>query len=567
MAQGSTYTVIQQTGVVSTVNSTSTPLGISATFTGTWEDISGFASIEVIGSTDQIGTLYFDFSTDGTNVDRAVQLSSGLDSSLGIHGLTPVSKYGRVRAVNSTVAETYLLLQTIYHTSGKVALPTSRIGQTLGQYSDMLNTRTVLVGNTQGGDYFQNILSDGAGSLEVSIQNPTTAFGELATSEPLPVAQIDFVYGVNNITTITALTGSGAVTGVSGMVKCDTTAATSSSATLRSSRYLKYRPGQGGKAMFTAIFTSGAAGSTQYAGLFTPNLNNGFGFGYSGTAFGIWYNKGGVQTHIPKASWSNDVMDGAKGSTNKSGMLLDPTKGNVFKVVYQYLGFGGIKFYVENSANGRYVLVHEIKYANSDTTPSITQPSLNILWSAQNTTNNTAIAVYGSSGALFLEGYRQFLGPSFGGDNTKSTITTETNIFTVRNATNYNTVSNRAQIRLRTVTFASNTGGSGSGITTLKIRRNATLGGTPAYTATNGTTADNGVTITAGNSVSSYDTAGTTVTGGSLIFNSIVGVGNNSSHDLTGLDLYSNPGDTLTFSITSTQSITAGVGITWTEDI
>jgi len=428
-------------------------------------------------------------------------------------------------------------------------------------------TRAVIMGQTEGGGYYQNISSSNGGHLEVSVQGPTSAFGELSTIEPQPVAQVDFVYGVNTYLTKTEVTGSGTVTGSSGLLVCSTTAAASSSAQLTSTRYLKYRAGQGGKGMFTALFTTGVADSNQYAGLFTASLNNGFGFGYSGATFGIWYMKGGTPTHIPQTSWNEDVCNGANGEFNKSGINLDPTQGNVFRILYQYLGFGAIKFYVENPVNGQFALVHQIQYANTETTPSLSQPSLTLLWKAENDANTSNIVVKGASGSLFLEGDRKLLGPSHGLDNSKSTITTITNIITIRNATSYNGINNRAHIRLRTISFASNTGGAGNGITTCKIIRNATLGGSPSYTTINGTTADSGVTITSGNSITSYDTAGTTVTGGTVIFNSIIGVGNNAYEDLTELDLFAYPGDTLTFSITSTQSVTAGIGITWTEDI
>lgn len=428
-------------------------------------------------------------------------------------------------------------------------------------------TRSVLMGQTEGGNYYQNISSSNGGHLEVSIQNPSGAFGELSVIEPQPVAQIDFVYGINTYTTLKTTTGSGSVTSSSGVVICNTTADSSSVAQLYSVRYLKYRPGQGAKGMFTALFTTGVANSKQYAGLFTPSLNNGFGFGYDGATFGIWYMKNGTPTHIPQSNWNEDTMDGGADEFNKSGMLINPTKGNVFKITYQYLGFGSVKYFIENSYNGQFALVHEIKYANTEVLPSISQPSLSLLWRAENTTNNTPVIVEGASGALFLEGTRKLLGPSHGLDHNKTGITTITNIITLRNATTYNGITNRAHIRLRTVSFASNTGGAGNGITTLKITRNATLGGVPVYTTVNGTTADSGVTITSGNSITSYDTAGTTVTGGAVMFNSIIGVGNNADKDLTELDLYAYPGDLITFSITSTQSVTAGVGITWTEDI
>ena len=428
--------------------------------------------------------------------------------------------------------------------------------------------RSVLMGTTEGGNYYQNISASNEGHLEVAIKNPYSAFGEVIMVEPQPVAQIDFVYGVNTYLTISAVTGSGEVTGSGGLLVCQTTAASSSSAQLSSTRYIKYRPGQGAKGMFTALFTTGAANSKQYAGLFEPTLNNGFGFGYNGATFGIWHMKGGTPTHIPQTTWNYDTMDGGADQYNKSGMNLVPTNGNVYKIIYQYLGFGSIQFFVENSFNGQFVLVHEIKYTNSNTTPSVAQPSLNLLWRAENSTNGTNIVVKAASGALFLEGDRKLLGPSQGLDNNKAiTATTHTNIITIKNCTTFNTITNRSHIRLRTISFASNTGGAGSGITTCKIVRNATLAGSPSYTTINGTTADGGVTITNGNSVASYDTAGTTVSGGTVIFNSIIGVGNNAYEDLTDLDLFAYPGDTITLSLTSTQNVTAGIGITWTEDL
>ena len=551
---------------ISTDNSTTTPLTANSTYTGTWENVTNYSSIQVIANADVSGTLYADFSIDGITADRNVQLSDGTSGSFGIHGLIPISKFFRVRIVNGGSNQSSLRVQTTLNTEARISMPTSRMAQTLSDYSDVLNQRAVLVGKTEGGNYYQNISSSSLGHIETSIQGPLTAFGEVSVAEPSPVAQIDFVYGVNSYVTNSTTTGSGTVTGSGGLLLCSTTAATSSSAQLSSLRYIKYRPGQGARGLFTALFTTGVANSKQYAGLFTTSLNNGFGFGYNGATFGIWYMKNGTPTHIPQSSWSEDLMNGASGSTNKSGMNLVPTNGNVFKITYQYLGFGAIKFYIENNVNGQFVLVHQIQYANSNTSPSVSQPSLNLLWKAENTTNNTNIVVKGASGALFLEGQRRFLGASFGLDNNKSSITTQTNIITLKNATSYNGVNNRSHIRLRTISFASNAN-SQLGIATFKIVRNATLGGSPSYTTINGTTADGGVTITNGNSITSYDTAGTTVTGGTVIFNSIIGIGNNSFEDISEYDLFAYPGDILTFSITCTSSATAGVGVTWSEDV
>lgn len=409
---------------------------------------------------------------------------------------------------------------------------------------------------------------DYSGRLNVHLEEPLTAFGEVAVASPTPVCQLDWIYGINDIATTQTLTGSGSVTSASSLAICDTTAAASSSAQLTSRRYLKYRSGQGGMGRFTAMFTTGVAGSKQYSGLATASLSDGYLFGYSGVTFGIWYIKGGTPTHIPQTTWNVDVMDGAGAPTNPSGQLLDKTKGNVFQIKYQYLGFGAIFFYIEDSNTGAFTLVHVIKFANLNITPNLIQPSLSYVMRAENDGSNaTSIKVSGATAALFVEGRVEMLGITYGRDNNKSTITTETNILSIRNCTTYNGVANRAQMRFRLFSFGSNTGGAVSGITTLKATLAATLGGAPAFSATNGTTADNGVTITNGVSISSYDIAGTTVANGRVVFNAIVAVGGSAIENVDNLNLILAPGETVTFSITSTQSATVGVGVTWTEDI
>lgn len=62
-------------------------------------------------------------------------------------------------------------------------------------------------------------------------------------------------------------------------------------------------------------------------------------------------------------------------------------------------------------------------------------------------------------------------------------------------------------------------------------------------------------------------TAGTTLTGGTVEYNAVVAVGNSAVVDLTPLNLFLNPGDTLTLAVGSTQSATVGVGVSWVEDL
>jgi len=85
------------------------------------------------------------------------------------------------------------------------------------------------------------------------------------------------------------------------------------------------------------------------------------------------------------STWNADKFDG----TSTSGITLDPTKGNVYQIKYQWLGFGMIRFFVENPETGKFALVHKIKYANANTEPSIDDPSLPLLLEVINTANTT----------------------------------------------------------------------------------------------------------------------------------------------------------------------------------
>ena len=124
-------------------NSTATPILATETWTGTWFDVQGFNSISILADTDVAGTLYADFSTNGTDVDRHIQLSSSSTVVSGIHNLIPVAKYFRVLVVNGTSNQTTMVVQTMYSTSPRIALPTSRNGQAVSNYTDALSVKSI----------------------------------------------------------------------------------------------------------------------------------------------------------------------------------------------------------------------------------------------------------------------------------------------------------------------------------------------------------------------------------------------------------------------------------------
>lgn len=208
--------------------------------------------------------------------------------------------------------------------------------------------------------------------------------------------------------------------------------------------------------------------------------------------------------------------------------------------------------------------MHRISHVNSSITQSIRQPSLNIVWAVVNTSNTSDITVKASSAGVFVEGIIKQLGANNAVDNNKSAITTLTNILALRNATTYNTITNRAQARLKSVSFGYD---DGNGLARLRVILNPTLGGVPVFTPINGTTADNGVTITSGQSTVSFDTAGTTVTGGTTIFNALCPRFGSQTIDLSDLDLFLSPTDVISFAVTASSAGLVGVSVNWVEDI
>lgn len=561
------------TANVSAANSTTVTLGSGGTFTGTPEDVSQYASISIalnVNPTSSTGNVLVQFSNTisfpviFSNTVTAV--NSVIAAGFTLDVIT-AAQYFRVLYINDSASAT-ATIQTILHPQARIAQATTRYAQTPTDYSDMLNTRAIIWGKTLGGGIYEPVATNGENSLIVNAAEPSTAFGSLDVSQDTPTCQIDFIYGVNTLLTSNLTASGGTIGWYDGMANVATAATVSSSASLLSQRYVRYRPGEGVKGRFTAMFTTGLAGNTQLAGLAAGTVDGMF-WGYNGTSFGIMYRNRSVDTWIPQASWNIDTMTGG----TSSGQILDPTKLNVYQIKFQYLGGGDMFFHVLNSNTGRFNNIHVIRNANTATQTNFRNPSMNMLWTTYNSVSSTAVCrVSGASAAMFVEGVRTFLGPlqSEDGYLTATPNLTLTSALAIRNATTFNGITNRAFVHLRSMSIAIN-GGSTSTIVIIRLIKNYTSG--PAiFNPVNGTTANQGVTITAGQScVSSNVTAPTsyvTVSGGTQIFSTTVSATSSGIIDLTPYDISIFPGDTVSFAAYGTASTPlVGVTVVWNEDI
>lgn len=499
----------------------------------------------------------------------------------------------------------------------------------------------------------------GGGGLNSNAIGP---FGTSLVSSLSPASQGTFMYGTttNSLQWVTSSNGSGASVTVSeGIMTCTSGLSTSGSAYVGSSRFIKYRAGQGVICRLTSIFGSGATDTKQLAGI--GNRESGYYFGRVGTGFGILHREsskreirsftinaqgsvtvtvtlggqsksfaivggsnanqtsylisqqdysqvgsgwiaesfdgtvyfisnvpgpiggtfsitvGGVsivsststvqagvlpvETFISQSSWNIDTMDG----NGASRISLDPSKGNIYGIGYQYLGFGDPVFSVENPETGLLTDVHRIQAANARTSLVIRNPTMQASWLAINSGSlATSVSLKGGSAGVFNEGLViRNVGISFAADATRSSISTSiVPVLSIRTNRVYNGQCNYGEIDVFNLSAGCDGGSAASNkFLKLYLYKNAVLDGPVNFQNVDST-----------RSLVSTDTAATTVTTDSRtqFMKSIVIAANNSvTLSLENENFNLTPGDTLTVAAVRAGSAdvdAAIVSLAWFED-
>jgi hypothetical protein len=373
--------------------------------------------------------------------------------------------------------------------------------------------------------------------------NPLTAFGELSVAQPSTVLQVQFPYNINDEVFTTGSVGSGFLSHSQGKAIVATGTTPGSSASCSTKVALHYAPGQGVDIRFTALFTSGVAGSQQRVGF--GDESDGFFFGYSGSNFGVLRKREGVDNWTFQQNWGTDVMDG----TGPSRVNLDKTKGNVYRIQFQWLGFGAINYFVENPSTGEFTLVNREAYANANTIPSIINPTLPLLLFVSNSSNTSNVQVEVSSMAAFIEG--AMAAPTIRNAASGSkTITAKQNVMTIRNNSTFLGKQNRVRVFPDFVSATAD----GTKDVEFTLVLNGTLGGSSSFTEVNSNT-----------SVVSVDTAGTTVTGGKTLIQFEVAKASSDKFFLKDFFITLNPGETLSITAESASSSDVVTSLSWQE--
>jgi len=408
--------------------------------------------------------------------------------------------------------------------------------------------RSVIVGQDAAGN-FRNSTVDAEGHLKVHIDEPLSAFGELRTAEITPLLQVLHPYELNYDLISSGATGSGSLSydSTNTLVEINSGAASSSSSLMKTNSIVKYRNGQGLLIRFTCIFDTPKSGNTQFAGW--GDSDGGFFFGYSGTTFGVNRRYNGVDNFIPQTQWYVDQMDGVSDLNNPSGQLLDPTKGNVYEMQIQWLGFGAVRFNIESNESGQFEPAHVIQYTNQNVVPTVTNPSFPILFESKNTTNTSNIKMKTASMSAFVEGRVVYTGRNYSFRSAKASGT-NTNMFTIIVPTIYKGKTNRSRILLKTISVIAD----GNNPVSFQLVKNGTITA-PTY---------NQVSTY---SITSGDTAGTyTAASGRILYTLELNKVSNVSSNIEELEIFVNAGETLSI-IANGVNAGSAVGISWVEDI
>lgn len=261
----------------------------------------------------------------------------------------------------------------------------------------------------------------------------------------------------------------------------------------------------------TIYFQSRTSGSK--SGTYSATASGNFDATFTQTEGG----SDGTQHWAYQADWNGDTLQ-----SESDTFILDPTKGNVYQIQYQYLGYGALKFYIENPENGRFVLVHTIKYSNSNTTPSLDVPTFKIGIIAASEGSTTDVSVHAGSLALFHE---SAIEPpknisAFRGE-VGGVGTTLTNVVACKKITISNETLNITDIVLEEITAAS----EGTKPVIFDVLLNPTFANNTLWEDTNS------------NTPLLATSTGGAVTGGTLLYSIALSKSSNIKIDLTNLNI------------------------------
>jgi len=248
------------------------------------------------------------------------------------------------------------------------------------------------------------VIQDGTGR-----QVATDAFERLRVSEPFSVFDSKQIYDDNPLFFDTDVTAGGTVTHNINKASSElkTTTASGDIAIRQSKRYFNYQPGKSMQMFLTYNFEAEDTNVEKRVGYF--DADDGIFLQLAGTALSLnrRSNVTGspVDESVAQASWNIDKLDG----TGISGLTLDNTKVQILVIDFQWLGVGTVR--IGFDIDGKAVIAHEFKHANTITSVYMQTPNLPVRWEIENTGTATGTPTLSAiCCSVMIEGGREQTG-------------------------------------------------------------------------------------------------------------------------------------------------------------
>lgn len=347
-----------------------------------------------LDSMNSAGATAANQATTNTKLDTVIGHVDAVESKLdilagyldGVEG-SLTSLVGKDFATQTTLASVLSAVDSLEAQIGEVSTtPTANTVQ------DRLKNIKVALDDISATD--ASILAR-LSSLDKVLLSSRDIFDATVTSQKYTQLESDFSAGVPSNVTLTK-SGGAAETTHEGHVHFETGTGANGQIKARTQGITDYKSGNEQFALCSARFaTPTSASSYQRIGLYSDT--DGFFVGYNGTTFGVGHRRNSVDTHIARASWNVDQLNGSVGSLyTRAGTpeAYNPSLLNVFRIRFGWLGSAPIVFEIL-SPDGRWVAFHVIRQPNISAEPSLTTPNLPLTLEASKTgsdSTNLAIA-------------------------------------------------------------------------------------------------------------------------------------------------------------------------------
>lgn len=406
-----------------------------------------------------------------------------------------------------------------------VRIPSDGAGKrvTTNVYNDGatdFHTQVINVGDRTDPNLAQTVSTDGAAWVEFPSGMPDfNAFGALMTASSGLLGAYKFYDGPVSIASIvnTNTTGTANVAFDSSSLSYNmsTSAGTGHSAEIGSHKHFAYKPGSGMLSLFVVSADDpGKINVTRQVGIFDDD--DGLFFESTDGLMNVVVRDSttATETRIEQDSWNGDRLNGLGGDNNRSGALLDFSKLNIFWVRYQYLSAGAIEFgtYID----GKAIVLHTISNYGTLNAPYMAKSKLPVRARIENVGPAIGTSDFRIHCAAVLnEGYpEQIFKPlSIIGQRVINT-SDETYIWAARPSQTWNGIPNRDVYLPKDLSIVSSTDAM-----IIRVYHNPTL--------VNATYPNSALGV-------EWDTnSNTTLSGGSVIFSTVVGVGHALVHQLS----------------------------------